>query len=182
MTDMTPHDYARAIIAQWEGQLSMDPNDHGNWYKGQLIGSMHGVTGDALERFLGRPVTAADIQAVTLDEAADIAVKVFYEPELSQLKWTPAVAELLDFEWGSGEPQTVKNLQRLCGATPDGVMGPQTVAMWNAWADAQGWNARIKVYQMRVDFYNMLAQRPEYAPYRQGWLNRAAWAANCWVN
>lgn len=182
MSNMTPHDYARKIIAQWEGNYSTDPNDHGNWYKGQMIGSMHGVTGDALERFLGRVVTQADIQAVSLDEAADIAVKVFYQPELSQFDWSPAVANLLDFEWGSGEPQTIKNAQRLCGATPDGVMGPQTAQMFNAWERTQGINgARIAVYQMRVDFYNMLAQRPEYAPYKQGWLNRASWAANAWV-
>jgi len=179
---MTPHDYARKIIAQWEGELSMDPNDHGNWYKGQLVGSMHGVTGDALERFLGRPVTKEEVHAVTLDEAADIAVKVFYEPYLALLDWSPAVANLLDFEWGSGPVQTVKNLQRMCGANPDGQMGPQTRQMWNAWAKARDPNAaRIAVYQMRVDFYNMLAQRPEYAPYRQGWLNRATWAVNAWV-
>lgn len=179
---MTPHDYARKIIAQWEGELSMDPNDHGNWYKGKLVGSMHGVTGDALERFLGRPVTEDEVHNVTLDEAADIAVKVFYEPFLSKFDWSPAVANLLDFEWGSGPVQTIKEAQRLCGAHDDGVLGPETIAKFNAWEQAQGANAaRIAVYQKRVDFYNMLAQRPEYAPYRQGWLNRAAWAANAWV-
>lgn len=179
---MTPHDYARAVIAQWEGNLSMDPNDPGNWYHGQLFGSMHGVTADTLEAFMHRPVTREDVKSVTLDEAADIAVAHFYHPDLSQLDWSPAVANLLDFEWGSGETQTVKNLQRLCGAAPDGVMGPATVAAFNAWQSAQHPNAaRLAVYQMRIDFYKMLGQQPRFAQYVQGWCNRAAWAANAWV-
>lgn len=179
---MTPHDFSRAIIAQWEGNLSMDPNDPGNWHKGQLLGSMHGVTGDTLAMYMHREVTAQDIKDVTLDEAADIAVASFYHPDLSQLEWSPAVANLLDFEWGSGDSQTVKNLQRLCGAFPDGKMGPQTVQMFNAWQMAQHPNAaRLAVYQMRIDFYKMLGQQARFAQYVQGWCNRATWAANSWV-
>lgn len=178
---MTPHDYVRAIIARWEGNLSMDAGDHGNWYRGQLIGSMHGVTGDVLERHLGRPVTAADIKAVTLDEAADIAVEQFYAP-FKRLTWGPATGQLVDFAWGSGVGQAIKSMQRIVGANPDGAMGPETEAKYNAWYAATGEPAAGgRMYHMRSDFYNMLAQRPEYAQYLQGWLNRAAWAAQAWV-
>lgn len=180
-----------ATVHQWAGRYSGDANDPGNWTGGErgvgrLVGSMYDVTPEVLAKHRGISVdtiTVETMQTVTPEESADISVTEFYNaPHFDLLTWAPATADLLDFGWGSGTHQVGLSLQRLAGLTGadvDGVIGPHTVAAYNAWHAKVGtYEALQATHKMRVAFYDMLSNNPNFAPYHQGWLNRAQWTAD----
>jgi lysozyme family protein len=175
-------DFLKAVTGTWEGLYSGDPDDPGNYANGRLVGSMRGVTAAVLAKHRGVPldtITADVIKSVTLDEAADIGVELFYKaPHLDLLTWSAPVAELLDFGWGAGAGQAVKSLQRLIGADADGVLGPLTAARFNGWLESQPEaGAAQAIYDMRIAFYRQIATtNPTLQKYLTGWKNRAQWA------
>ena len=58
-------------MAQYEGGYSDDRYDPGNYYKGQLLGTKHGISAD----FAGRlGITKEKLKNLSIDEAADILV------------------------------------------------------------------------------------------------------------
>jgi lysozyme family protein len=185
---IAPLDFLKAVIARWEGGYESYADDLGNWVTtpdGRRIdiGTMRGVTPAALAAHRGVPactLTAADMQAVTLEEAADIGLVHYYqEPHFDQFTWGPATAALLDFGWGAGPGQAARSIQRLIGVTPDGAVGPATIAAYNHWIGTQGWDAATQaVHDMRAAFYRYLAEsNPADQRFLDGWLNRDDWAS-----
>jgi lysozyme family protein len=63
-----------------EGGYTNDPNDVGNWYKGQLIGTNHGVAAITLASFLGRTPTVDEMKSLTKTSAENIYKKLFWIP------------------------------------------------------------------------------------------------------
>lgn len=185
---MTPREFLRLVIARWEGGYECYADDSGNWIttpSGQRLnlGTMRGVTPAALAAHRGvdpSTLTRGDMESVTLDEAADIGVKHYYqEPGLSLLAWGPATAALLDFAWGAGPRQATLSLQRLVGTVADGAIGPVTAHTYGNWIQRVGWDtATAAVHDMRAAFYRYLAELvPADAQFLQGWLNRDDWAS-----
>jgi lysozyme family protein len=115
------------------------------------------------------------IRAVTPELATEIAMKgYFYVPKFDLLTWCPATAAIIDWGYMSGPGTASLALQRIVGATLDGVVGPQTAAAYKEWVEANGWRATCQdIRTTREAFFRSL-NRPEYI---QGWLNRAAWAS-----
>lgn len=60
-------DWRRAIdwVLRWEGGLSTDPNDPGNWYDGKLVGTKYGISAAAWGGMY-------DIPSLTLEQAQAI--------------------------------------------------------------------------------------------------------------
>lgn len=185
---ISPLDFLKEVIAAWEGGYQSYADDAGNWvdHNGVRlnIGTMRGVTPAALAQHRGVPpwtLTPADMQAVTLDEAAEIGFKHYYvEPKLNLLRWGPATAAILDFGWGSGPYQAVLSMQRLIGAKPDGIIGTlETVPAYASWIARKGWDSATQaVHDMRADFYrHICVVNPANARFLQGWLNRDDWAS-----
>lgn len=153
---------------------STHPGDTGNWLDGRMVGSQHGVTGAALAAYRGVPhsaITAAVMQQLTLDEAADIGMRDYFKgPRFDLLEWGPATASLVDWGWMSGPGTPIKHIQRIIGATADGALGPQTAAKYKAWVDRVGWAAATDaVRNDKIAFFESL-DRPEFI---DGWRNRA---------
>lgn len=186
---LSPKDFLSLVIDRWEGGYQSYADDAGNWVLDQYgnrvrIGTMRGVTPDALARHRGVPawtLTPAMMQSVTLEEAADIGFQHYYvEPGLSLLQWGPATAAILDFAWGSGPGQAALSLQRLIGVKADGVIGTrETVPAYANWIQRLGWDGATQaVHDMRAAFYRHIADvNPNLQQYLQGWLNRDDWAS-----
>jgi len=185
---ITPRDFLKTVIDRWEGGYQSYADDQGNYVQHNgvriRIGTMRGVTPDALAKYRGVApwtLTPDIMRSVTLDEAADIGFQHYYvEPNINLLLWGPATAGIVDFGWMSGPPQAVLSLQRLIGAKPDGVIGTrETVPLYASWIDRLGWAAALQaVHDMRAAFYRYLAQiHPEDEQFLQGWLNRDDWAS-----
>lgn len=186
---ISPLDFLKQVIARWEGGYQSFADDMGNWIvtpEGARIkiGTMRGVTPSALASHRGVlawSLTPADMQAVTLDEAAAIGFKHYYvEPHFDKLVWGPATAALLDFGWGAGPGQATLSLQRMLGIGADGVLGSITAETYNAWEAGQGWGAATTaIHDMRAAFYRHICDiRPANTQYLQGWLNRDDWCSS----
>jgi lysozyme family protein len=181
---MTPHDVFKDYIETWEGGLSLDPDDAGNWYarkgrKPELVGSNHGVTAAALAAWRGSDaIAAADIAALTIDDAAQIAAALYYDqPGFDLLPWDPVVASIVDFGWGAGPVQATKLLQRMIGVADDGRIGPITIRAYRQFVASHGLERAAKQWQAARDIYYRLVVnvRPIMAKYRRGWMLRSAY-------
>ena len=174
---MTPQGAIRNYIKTHEGGLSLDKADSGNWHHGVLVGSKYGVTGDVLAHYRGVPaVTAAQMAALTVDEAVNIGLKLFYEgPHLNLLAWNSISASVLDMAWGAGPVQAIKLLQRCAGTLVDGQCGPGTAAAFAAWIGRVGEEAAARAYaDARNAFYAQIcAVHPANAKFLNGWRNRS---------
>ena len=181
---MTPEQFAADYIPRWEGGMSRDKNDAGNWSTGQkgagvLLGSNRGITGRTLAAYRGVPVsslTMKDIENVPLSEAVAIALKLFYKDVgLDKLVWNRVTASVLDFGWTAGPQRAVKRLQDLLDLTQDGAVGPNTTAAYKAALNTKGetflagawWATRETYYE------SLVASRPSDGIYLNGWDNRS---------
>lgn len=181
---ITPLEVMERIIDKWEGGYQSYVDDKGNWINGRLVGTMRGVTPAALAQHRGidpSTITPEMMKSITLEEAADIGVKHYYEePGFGKLRWTAATASLVDFGWGSGPGQAVLSMQRIVGVSADGSIGPITIAAYNQWEDqTPDVEALKRIHDMRAGFYRMITfGNPEYEKFLQGWLNRNDWVSN----
>ncbi|MBV1837275.1 glycoside hydrolase family 108 protein [Acetobacter estunensis] len=118
-----------------EGGYSDDPKDAGNWLpddkggRGTLIGSCHGVSAALLAAWMKPAVpTAEDMRTLDLATFDAIARSRFWNPlGCSAL---PAGLDLMvfDFGWNCGLYPSASLLQRMVGTTPDGQIGPRSLA------------------------------------------------------
>lgn len=182
---MTPSQFIVDYQPRWEGGLSVDPNDAGNWstgVKGQgvLVGSNHGVTPRVLSAYRGgKPVTMADMKALTAKEAGDIALKMFYyEPGLDRLPWNRVTASVMDFGYNAGPGRAVRILQDLIDApTIDGIISPggSTQKLYTQAIQTKGEAFMAGAWwAMREEYYEDLVKaKPSNGIYLKGWDNRS---------
>lgn len=188
---MAFHDFFKLDIATWEGGLSLDPVDAGNWYDpatgtcrrgvGELIGSNHGVTAAVLATWRHTlAIGKADMAALSFDEAATIAEALFYRrPGFDQLPWDPAIASAVDFGWGAGPVHGVLIVQQVAGCRQDGDVGRGTILAWQQFVGRAGIAAAARaIEKARIDYYEaVIARIPADAKYRHGWDNRTDYFA-----
>lgn len=174
----TIESFIRHFIDTYEGGLSLDPKDTGNYYRGVLVGSKYGVTGAALADYRNvKAISAADIAALTEDEAIKIGVELYYDrPDFDLLPWNPVTASVMDMGWGAGPGQAIKLMQRMCGSNDDGKIGRYTVQGYEDYIVNHGIEATAKTWcDIRYAFYDQIIKvRPANAKYRNGWRNRSA--------
>lgn len=174
----TIESFIQHFIETWEGGLSLDPKDSGNFYKGKLVGSKYGVTAAALAKYRNvSNITAADIASLKLSEAVAVGLELYYdEPDFDLMPWDPVVASVMDMGWGAGPVQAVKLLQRMVVCADDGHIGPRTVAAYEDYVVEHGLRqTAIDWCNIRYAFYDLIiARKPSNAKYRNGWRNRSA--------
>lgn len=138
-----------------EGGYVNNPKDPGGetmWGVTARVARAHGYTGD--------------MQAMPLDTAQAIA-KAEYWDKFHCDDFDPRIAfEIFDTAYNGGYP--IKWLQLAVGATPDGKLGPATIAATQA-ADPMTVIARFNAY--RLSYYTSLKTWPDFG---RGWANRIA--------
>lgn len=108
-----------------EGGYSTDVNDTGNYYRGQFVGTNHGISAPVLAEHLGRTPTVEDMRGLSQDTAREIAATQYYDTyNISDLP--DDTQEIVFHAVYMGGSRGVRAVQNLTGATPDGVMGPNT--------------------------------------------------------
>lgn len=183
---MTHEEFFRDYIVTWEGGLSLDPDDAGNWFASAgcrpvLTGSKYGVTAAALAAYRGcARIAPADMRALTIDEAVRLGQQLYYaRPGFDRLPWDPLVASLVDFGWGAGPRQAATLLQRLIGIAADGAVGARTVEAYRRFVAVHTIAVAARTWrEARDGFYRALvATRPADAKYLHGWLRRSTYFA-----
>ena len=161
-----------------EGGYVNDPDDPGGPTK-------YGVTIGTLQSWRGQSVTAADVQALTIDEARRIYKQRYFDrPRIDEL---PANLQPTVFDmYVNAGGNAIKILQRVLrqfgeSVSVDGALGPLSIGAAQK-VDAAAGNYLVNAYGIaRRDYYYSLADRRpssrKYARRRDGgkggWITRA---------
>lgn len=173
MTEQEAFEKIHAHVAEWEGFISDDDGDPGGLTK-------YGVSLQFLKD-LGMPVgdlnfdgeiNRKDVLCVTPEKAKELFKKNFWDdPGANRLPLKAAMI-YYDSAVNTGCRQTTKLLQRACGVSDDGVIGPETIKAANT-CDLD--SMCEKFLQQREKFYNNLAaSKSQFKKFLKGWLNRVA--------
>lgn len=175
--------FIRGFIETHEGELSVDKDDTGNWFHEKgcppvLVGSKYGCTGAALAAHRNcTRITPLDMKELSLDEAVDIGVSLYYEkPHMDLLPWNQVTASVMDMGWGAGTAQAIKLLQRMITVADDGKIGQYTASAYAQFLDHHKLEETAEIWAgVRNAFYDRIIQaRPINAKYRNGWRSRTA--------
>lgn len=166
---MTPINFISWYINKFEGLLSLDPDDKGNWYNNQLIGSKYGVTPVAFKAFTGKEPNKQMMRDLTLSDASKIALKLYYENTgIIKLPWNHVTASVLDKVWGSWL-SGIKLLQKVIGVTPDGKIGDNTIKAFKDYISLKGEEPLAIAYAKARENFDMSINQPKFL---NGWNNR----------
>jgi len=160
------------IIAR-EGGYVNDPDDPGGPTK-------YGVTQATLAAYLGRPVSASDVAALTGEQARSIYRSKYYDTPRLGLAPDALQPFLLDAAVNHGPAEAVRMLQRVLadtgttGLAIDGMMGAQTAEAARAAYARIGERLLSSVADERRRVYlRLAAERPVLGKFLGGWLARA---------
>lgn len=160
-TDQTIDDILRR-----EGGYVAFPEDRGGC-------TNRGITIETLGVWRGRPVTCADVEALTESEARAIYRSLYVDrPGFDAVRDDRLRALLIDWGVHSGPRTAIRGLQAAIGAPVDGILGPQTIAVLGG-ADA------VRIYrlvlQARMSYVADILQRnASQRLFASGWLRRLA--------
>jgi len=155
-------------IARKKG-FSNDPDDAGGE-------TMCGITIATYKRYCktkGKPEpTVAQLKAITLTEWLDILRAFYWDKMKADQIRNQSIANLcVDNVWGSGTGY-IKQIQLVAGVTPDGIVGPKTLAAING-ANQRQLFARLA--EKRRTFYtNICISRNSNKKFLTGWMRRLA--------
>ncbi len=163
-------DDALAFTLAWEGGYVNDPDDPG----GATNRGITQRTYDAWRAAHGHP--KADVRHISDAEVRAIYKERYWWPAGCHQYGLPMAPVVFDSAVNCGVKRAVRWLQRLIGARPDGIVGPETRAKFRAAAASRDLYELASDYiDIREDYYVKLAgSRPEMAKFLKGWLNRTA--------
>lgn len=140
-------------------------------YTDDPVPTKYGVELATLADWRGVEVTRLDVELLTVAEAREIyRARYVLKPGFDKIDGDELRAFIVDAGVHSGPEQAAKFLQRAVGATPDGVIGPKTIA---AIAAAPPLRALANAIAERIEFQGeLITRKPEKARFAHGWANR----------
>ena len=152
-------DRALALVLDLEGGFVDHPRDPGG-------ATNLGITRATLAKARGRPVSVADVKALTPQEAGTIYRRLYWNAVKAD-KLPPGLdIAVFDFAVNSGPARAVRALQAVVGAAQDGRVGANTIAAANA-ADLSV--AIRALTRERLRFLRALSTWPVFG---RGWTSR----------
>ena len=160
-------------ILEREGGYSDRPDDAGG-------PTNHGITQQRLADWRRRPVTAAEVEALSVEEARDIYRHCYIQaPGLGKVLDDDLRGLLVDCSVLHGPRNAVRFLQRALGVADDGILGDLTVAaLWRVDRRRLLWQvfAERVMFVGRIISENLMdADRdgiPDNTEFAKGWLAR----------
>jgi lysozyme family protein len=152
-------DRALAFVFAREGGFSDHPEDPGG-------ATRFGITRATLERERGRPVTAAEVAALSREEAARIYRRAYWDAVRAGDLPDGLDLAVFDCAVNSGPGTAVRLLQRVLAVPADGVVGPVTLAA----ARRAGPAAALRHFTRARLAY--LAGLPTWRVFGRGWRRR----------
>ena len=146
---------AMKFVREAEGGYYNHPNDPGGE-------TMFGLT--------KRDYPLLDIKNLTREQADEIFWQDYWLKSSAYLIPYPAYISFFDSVVNTGRKQANKFLQRVVGATADGIVGPYTRSLLSKKDPV---DVAYGIIDQRQTFYNNLAEnRPKLAVFLKGWTNR----------
>lgn len=151
-----------------EGGYQDDPDDAGNHLPDGRAGCTNlGVTQRAWEAYVGHKVSNQDMRDLTAEKIEPFYKRRYWDATLCDSMPSGVDYLVFDLAVNAGVGRSAKTLQSAVGATPDGAIGPLTLAAVSKFTPEQ---IIERFTQEKIQFYKDL-NNPTY---EQGWLNRAA--------
>jgi len=143
------------------------------WDKDDTGGETNlGVTIGAWGAYLGREIKPGEMKALTRSDVKPFYKKMYWDKVRGDDLPQGVDYAVFDFAVNAGPGRAAKFLQQSVGATPDGAIGPGTMALV---AKATPTNILQKFAQQKEAFYNSLAEKnPTQQKFLKGWLSRVA--------
>lgn len=163
-----PNDNAGIVlmVLKTEGGYVNNPSDKGG-------PTNYGVTIDTLASYRKSQVTAADIQALTLTEAAALYLNKFViVPNFDQLVDIKLRAAMVDFGVLFGPIRAIQALQMLMKVNVDGLLGPQSLATANTILDTRPIINQLSVIRVNKHTDRVMYDASQLQFFR-GWVARA---------
>lgn len=115
----------RPLLLQHEGGYVDHPHDRGG-------ATNHGITQATLAAWRGKRVSKDDVRNLTVDEAIAIYRAQYWDAVRGDDLLPGVDYAVYDYAVNSGPSRAAKDLQRVVGATPDGIIGAMTLdRMWH---------------------------------------------------
>ena len=162
---MTDEDILSVVIRrEGGGAYTNDPADRGG-------PTRWGVTQATLAGWRGHPVSAAEVEALSEDEAKAIyRAEYLQRPGLSLIVNDALRALVFDAAVNHGPHQAIELLQRALGIREDGIIGSVTLAALPH-LDAQRLGMKF-LHQRAVCYARIVQHDPTQARFLAGWTNR----------
>lgn len=160
----TNFDYVKPFILAWEGGFVNHPKDPGG-------ATNKGITIATYRRYFGVGKTVEDLKKIKEEEWDYIFRNGYYDPIKGDKIDNKSIALLcVDMCWGSGPITAIKRIQKCLGTTPDGIVGPKTLALLNA---PNSRDVFDKLWKMRESWFKeIVSKRPSSKVFLKGWLRR----------
>ena len=125
-----------------------------------------GVTKKVWEEWVGHPVGEKEMRELTPGTVAPMYKKKYWDAVKADELPTGLDYLMFDFAINAGPGRAAKTMQKAIGTTPDGAIGPKTMAALKA-ADPADLIAKFSMEKEL--FYKAL---PTFATFGKGWLRR----------
>ena len=150
---------ALAAVLKHEGGWSNHPRDPGG-------ATMKGVTLQTFSDFLKRPATKAELKRITDEQLRKIYRDRYWDAIAGDRLAVGLDLVVFDMAVNAGPRRAGRMFQALLGVTPDGAIGPRTLAA----AESHDSGTLILAYsQERRNYYRSLAT---FQTFGRGWLRR----------
>jgi len=157
-------DKALAFTLRWEGGYVNHPADKGGE-------TNFGITTKVYDDYReSHGVPPRSVRDITQVEVRDIYTQLYWLKAGCGKVLPPLDMALFDFAVNSGPSTAIKHLQICVGATPDGVIGPKTLAALQGRSPAE--LAKELCKQRELLFKRIAEKNPSQAVFLRGWLNR----------
>ena len=152
-------DEALTLVLDLEGGFVNDPRDPGG-------ATNLGITGKTLAAARGRPVSVADLRALTRAEAGAIYRRLYWDAVGADQLPPGLDLAVFDYAVNSGVGRSARSLQAALGVRQDGLIGPETIAVARARDCAKAVSA---LTAQRLAYLRGLSTWPAFG---RGWTAR----------
>jgi lysozyme family protein len=166
---------ALPVILKFEGGYVNDPADHGG-------ATSHGVTQATYDRWLALqvpPEVARPVAGITMDEIESVYRRLYWDAvqgDAIALDSAKLAICVFDSAVQHGVGVASRLLQRTVSATPDGIIGPQTLTCLGTMLATTPEPVVLEAYMKRraLLYLNILMNNPTQAKFKKGWVRRMA--------
>lgn len=161
------YDRAFSETISIEGGFKCETQDRMDWTggqvgKGKLVGTKFGISAGTYP--------TEDIRNLTRERAKELYHRDFWMKSQCEQMPLELAGQVFDADVNHGLGMGVRFLQKAMGITPDGVVGPKTLAEVQKWWDVEA-KLILRFLAHRMWFFTQIKTWDSYG---RGWANRVA--------
>lgn len=158
-------DYCLGLILKHEGGFVNHPKDPGGM-------TNLGVTKKVWEEYVGKPVDEATMRSLKQSDVGPLYKKSYWDKIHADELPSGVDYAMFDCAINSGTGRSAKFAQKICNVTPDGAIGPASLAAINRVVEEEG--ARYFIEEFNDARLRFLQALPTFETFGKGWSKRVS--------